>query len=410
MSTDGFLARYPDWEKQQTDRSVDVEWVKAHLKELAIETPSWGYGDSGTRFKVFQQEGVPRSPFEKIEDAAMVHKVTGAAPSVALHIPWDLVDDFSALKKHAEDHGIKLGAINPNLFQEDDYKLGSLCHADPKVRKKAVRHMLDCVAIAQEVGSNIVSLWLADGTNYPGQGDFRRRKQWLIEGLQEVIAAMPGDMRLLIEYKFFEPAWYHTDIPDWGMALLLAMKLGPKAEVLVDTGHHPQGTNIEHITANLLDEGKLGGFHFNDRKYADDDVIVGTMDPYQLFLIMKEMVAGLLDPATRPTAERVAYMIDQSHNIEPKIPAMIRSIMNVQRYYAKALLVDFDALRRAQDAGDVLGAEAILQDAFETDVRPLLAQVRAELGLHPDPLTAYAESGYAEKIQARGKGGQSWSS
>ena len=270
--------------------------------------------------------------------------------------------------------------------------------------------MLDCVAIAQEVGSNIVSLWLADGTNYPGQGDFRRRKQWLIEGLQEVIAAMPGDMRLLIEYKFFEPAWYHTDIPDWGMALLLAMKLGPKAEVLVDTGHHPQGTNIEHITANLLDEGKLGGFHFNDRKYADDDVIVGTMDPYQLFLIMKEMVAGLLDPATRPTAERVAYMIDQSHNIEPKIPAMIRSIMNVQRYYAKALLVDFDALRRAQDAGDVLGAEAILQDAFETDVRPLLAQVRAELGLHPDPLTAYAESGYAEKIQARGKGGQSWSS
>lgn len=409
MHTDRFLARYAEWEKQQQDRGIDIAWVKGRLKKLAIETPSWGYGDSGTRFKVFQQEGIPRTPFEKIEDAALVHKLTGAAPSVALHIPWDMVDDFSALKSHAEAHCIKLGAINPNLFQEDDYKLGSLCHSDPQVRKKAVRHMLDCVDIAKEVGSDIVSLWLADGTNYPGQGDFRRRKHWLIEGLQEVVAAMPDGMRLLIEYKFFEPAWYHTDIPDWGTALLLANKLGPKAEVLIDTGHHPQATNIEHIVANLLDEGKLGGFHFNDRKYADDDVIVGSIDPYQLFLIMKEMVAGLLDPATRDTTERVAYMIDQSHNIEPKIPAMIRSIVNVQRYYAKALLIDFAALRQAQDEGDVLGAEAILQDAFETDIRPLLAQVRAEAGLHPNPLAAYAESGYGEKIKARGKGGQSWS-
>lgn len=409
MQAEKYLKLYESWEEQQIDRGVNIPWVKERLWELAIETPSWGYGDSGTRFKVFQQEGVPRSPFEKIEDAALVHKLTGAAPSVALHIPWDRVDDFAALRRNATDHGIRLGAVNPNLFQDDDYKLGSLCHSDSGVRRKAINHLLECVEIAKEVDSSIISLWLADGTNYPGQGDFRRRKHWLLDSLQEVVDAMPSDMRLLIEYKFFEPSFYHTDIPDWGTALLLANKLGSKAEVLIDTGHHPMATNIEQITANLLDEGKLGGFHFNDRKYADDDVIVGTIQPYQLFLILKEMVAALLDPTTQGTAGRVAYMIDQSHNIEPKIPAMIRSIMNVQRYFAKALLIDMNALRAAQDAGDVLGAEAILQDAFETDVRPLLAKIRAEQGLHPDPLQAYVESGYAEAIRDRGKGGQSWS-
>lgn len=404
-----YLEHYESWEQMQRSRGIDVEHVKVTLKRLAIETPSWGYGDSGTRFKVFQQEGVPRNPFEKLEDAAMVHRVTGAAPSVALHIPWDLVNDFSKLKEHADSLGIRIGAVNPNLFQEDDYKLGSLCHADPAVRRKAVDHMLQCIEIAKEVDSKIISLWLADGTNYPGQGDFRRRKHWLLESLHEVVEAMPDDMRLLIEYKFFEPAFYSTDIPDWGTAFLLATKLGKKAQVLIDTGHHPLATNIEQIVANLLDEAKLGGFHFNDRKYADDDVIVGTVQPYQLFLILKEMAAGLNDPATRKTAEDVAYMIDQSHNIEPKIPAMIRSVMNVQRYFAKALLVDLAAIEEAQAAGDVLAAEMLLQDAFETDVRPLLAKVRAELGLHPDPLHAYRESGYAEKILVRGTGGQSWS-
>lgn len=408
MSERRYLDAYPDWARRQEERGIDLEAVKQALWSLAIETPSWGYADSGTRFKVFKQAGVPRDPFEKIEDAAAVHRFTGAAPSVALHIPWDKVDDYGRLRRHAESLGVRIGAINPNLFQDDDYKLGSLCHPDARVRRKALDHVLECVDIAKEVGSSIVSLWLADGTNYPGQGDFRRRRAWLLEALEEVVAAMPDGMRLLIEYKFFEPAFYHTDIPDWGTAYLLASKLGPKAQVLIDTGHHPQATNIEQIVATLLDEGKLGGFHFNDRKYADDDVIVGSMDPYQLFRILKEMVAGLNDPATRATAENVAYMIDQSHNIEPKIPAMIRSVTNVQRYYAKALLIDWRALAEAQAEGDVLRAEAILQDAFETDVRPLLARTRAERGLDPDPLAAYLESDYPKRILARGTAGQGW--
>lgn len=409
MASQTYLKQYDAWAEEQERRGVALDRIIETLTALQIETPSWGFGDSGTRFKVFQQVGVPRTPFEKIEDAAMVHRLTGAAPSVALHIPWDRVDDFGELRRHAESLGLRIGAINPNLFQDDDYKLGSLCNPDPGVRRKAIDHVLECIDIAKQVDSKIISLWLADGTNYPGQGDFRRRKHWLLDALQEIVENLEPDMRLLIEYKFFEPAFYHTDLPDWGTAYLMAMKLGDQAQVLIDTGHHPQGANIEQIVATLLDEGKLGGFHFNDRKYADDDLIVGTIDPYQLFLIMKEMAAGLRDPATRATAEQVAYMLDQSHNIEPKIPAMIRSIMNVQRFYAKALLVDYDALQEAQDNGDVLGAEAILQDAFETDVRPLLAKVRDMQGFHPDPLEAYRESGYAERIGARGKGGQGWS-
>lgn len=408
MNERAYIDAYGDFARRQEDRGISLDKVLAQLRALAIETPSWGYGDSGTRFKVFKQRGVARNPFEKVEDAATVHRYTGAAPSVAIHIPWDKVDDYKALREHAEQCGVRIGAVNPNLFQEDDYKLGSLCHADASVRRRAIDHMLECVDIAGQVGSSTVSLWLADGTNYPGQGDFRRRKRWLVEALEQVVAAMPDDMRLLIEYKFYEPAFYHTDIPDWGTAYMLATHLGPKADVLIDTGHHPQATNIEQIVANLLDEGKLGGFHFNDRKYGDDDVIVGTIDPYQLFLILKEMVAGLADPHTRPVAENVAYMIDQSHNIEAKIPAMIRSVVNVQRYFAKALLVDLDSLSQAQEDGDVLRAEAILQDAFETDVRPLLAYVRAEAGLDPDPLAAYLESGHQEKLMERGMAGQGW--
>lgn len=408
MSERDYLDMYPTWAERQRERGVDLSFVLQTLGSLEIETPSWGYGDSGTRFKVFKQVGVARDPFEKVEDAAVVHRFTGAAPSVAVHIPWDKVDDYEQLKNHAADHGVRIGAVNPNLFQEAEYKFGSLCHADESVRRKALDHMLECVDIARRVDSSAVSLWLADGTNYPGQGDFRRRKRWLREGLEQVMAALPTGMRLLIEYKFYEPAWYHMDLPDWGTAYMFASQLGPQAEVLIDTGHHPQATNIEQIVANLLDEKKLGGFHFNDRKYGDDDVIVGTIFPYQLFLILKEMVAGLLDPDTRSTAENVAYMIDQSHNIEPKIPAMIRSVTNVQRYFAKALLVDFARLEQAQRAGDVLGAEALLQDAFETDVRPLLAHFRAERGLDPDPLAAYLESDYPTKILDRGMAGQGW--
>jgi len=307
--------------------------------------------------------------------------------------------------RYASELGIRIGAVNPNLFQEDDYRLGSLCHPDARVRQRAIRHIVECVEIAKFVGSNTLSLWLADGTNYPGQDDFRARKRRLIEGLTEVYAAVPPGMRMLVEYKFFEPAFYHTDLADWGMAFTICQRLGPSAQVLVDTGHHPQGTNIEHIVAFLLDEGRLGGFHFNSRKYADDDLIVGTVNPYELFLIMNEIVAAEQegDPTVSRCAREVAYMIDQSHNIEGKIEAMIQSVVNIQIAYAKALLVDRRRLREAQEGMDVLGAHRVLQEAYETDVRPLLAVVREEMGVPPDPVAAFRQGGHAERL-ARERG------
>jgi L-rhamnose isomerase/sugar isomerase len=400
---------YTLWEQRQRDRGINVDWAKENLKGFKVETPSWGYGDSGTRFKVFNQKGVPRSLFEKLDDAAEVHKVTGMCPTVAIHIPWDKVDDYEKVKEYAAQLGLKIGAVNPNLFQEDAYKFGSLTSARPDVRKKAVAHMLECVEIARKVDSKIISLWLADGTNYPGQGNIRARKNWLQESLAEVNEAMDDDMRLLIEYKFFEPAFYHTDIADWGMAYTFALKLGEKAQVLVDLGHHPSGTNVEHIVAFLLDEGKIGGFHFNNRKYADDDLIVGSINPYELFLIFNELVAASLDPNTLKTANDIAYMIDQSHNIEPKIPAMIQSVLNIQTAYAKALLINREQLKEAQNNDDVMAAEAAVREAFECDVTPLLETVREEMGLAPNPMKAYMESGYGEKILERGFGGQGWS-
>jgi L-rhamnose isomerase/sugar isomerase len=386
------------------DGGLDVEAIKQALKAQRVETPSWGYGDSGTRFKTFPWPGAARDVRERLADAAMVHKLTGISPSVALHIPWDMVDDWAGLKAYGESLGVRIGAINPNLFQEDVYKLGSICHHDPAVRRRAIEHMLECVEIARATGSTLLSLWFADGTNYAGQDSLRERKGRLLESLRQVYAAMPADMRMLIEYKFFEPAFYHTDLADWGTAYAVALKLGPQAQVLVDTGHHAQGTNVEQIVAFLLDEGKLGGFHFNARKYADDDLIVGSVNPFELFLIYNELVAA-------PEAARdVAYMIDQSHNIEPKVEAMVQSVLNVQAAYARALVVDRRELAERQAAGDVLGAHRVLTDAFETDVRPLLAQVRVEMGLHPDPIAALKESGYEQKVAAergtaRGVGG-----
>ena len=376
------------------DRGLDIEGVKSALKAQRIETPSWGYGDSGTRFKTFPWPGAARDVRERLADAAMVHRLTGICPSLALHIPWDKVDDWAELVGYAESLGLRIGAINPNLFQDDAYRLGSVCHPDPAVRRQAVEHILECVEIARATGSTLLSLWFADGTNYPGQDSIRQRKQRLLDSLRQVYAAMPAGMRMLIEYKFFEPAFYHTDIADWGIAYALATKLGPQAQVLVDTGHHPQGTNIEHIVAFLLDEGRLGGFHFNARKYADDDLIVGTVNPFELFLIYNELVAA------GDAARDVAYMIDQSHNIEPKIEAMVQSVLNVQAAYARALIVDRGDLAERQAAGDVLGAHRVLTDAFETDVRPLLAQVRLEMGLDPDPLAALRASGYEQKVAA----------
>ncbi|WP_016697808.1 L-rhamnose isomerase [Actinoalloteichus spitiensis] len=375
--------------------------VKSILRGLRIETPSWAYGNSGTRFKVFAQAGVPRTPQEKIDDAAKVHELTGVAPSVALHIPWDRVDDWAGLAAHARDAGIELGAINPNVFQEDDYKLGSICNPDPGVRRKATDHLLECVEIAEQTGSKILSMWVADGTNYPGQDDIRARQDRLATALREVYDRMPEGMRLLLEYKFFEPAFYTMDVPDWGTSYAHCAQLGPAAQVLVDTGHHAPGTNIEFIVSFLLRAGMLGGFHFNSRFYADDDLIVGLADPFQLFRLMYEVNRG----GGLAADSDVAFMLDQCHNIEPKIPAMIRSITNVQEATAKALLVDTDALRAAQEAGDVLGANEVLMDAYHTDVRPLVAELRTDMGLDPDPITAYRRSGYQQRIEAERIGG-----
>ncbi len=386
---------------------IDEDAILEKLQHFRIETPSWGYGDSGTRFKVFPWPGAARTLHEKLADAAQVHKVTGICPGVAIHIPWDWVDDWQAVKDEAHALGLHIGAINPNLFQKEQYRLGSLCHPDPQVRQHSVEHVLSCIQIAQTVGSDIVSLWLADGTNYAGQDDLRHRRHRLLDSLQTIYAALPADIRLLIEYKFFEPAFYSTDLPDWGTSLLMAQKLGPQADVLVDTGHHPQGTNISQIVAQLLDEGRLGGFHFNDRKYADDDLIVGSLNPFELFCIFNEIVGAEADGVAN--ASHIAYMIDQSHNIEPKIEAMIQSVINVQIAYAKTLLVDRPALLQAQEAGDVLGAYRQLQAAFETDVRPLLAKVRVRQGLNPDPITAFRTSGYAERV-ARERAGRPVSS
>lgn len=360
------------------------------LSQLVIETPSWGYGDSGTRFGVFPQPGRPRDVFEKLDDAAEVHRLTGTAGAVALHFPWDAVDDYDELRAALDARGLRVGAVNPNLFQDPDYKLGALTHPDAAVREKAVAHMLECVEIATALGSTAQSLWLADGTNYPGQDDLRERRRRMLECLGRVYEAMPPEQELLVEYKLFEPAFYATDLADWGSALLTCLKLGARAKVLVDLGHHAQGVNIEQIVAFLADEGRLGGFHFNNRKYADDDLIVGSVNPFELFLIFVELTAS--DALPRLT-------IDQSHNIEPKVEAMVLSVMNLQEAYAKALLVDREALRAAQRAGDVLAGHELLLDAYKTDVRPACAEARVALGAAEDPIRALRESGYAQRME-----------
>src|SRR3989440_2534517 len=380
---------------------VDTTAVTAALTAQRIELPSWAFGNSGTRFKVFAQPGVPRDPYEKIADAAQVHRFTGVAPTVSLHIPWDSVADYADLSRHAKELGVAIGVINANTFQNDDYRLGSVCHPDPRVRHRALDHLFECIDIMHATGSRDLKLWFADGTNYPGQDDIRSRQDRLAEALSTVYSRLGEGQRILLEYKLFEPAFYTTDVPDWGTSYAHCLRLGERARVVVDTGHHAPGTNIEFIVAFLLREGKLGAFDFNSRFYADDDLMVGAADPFQLFRIMHEVrLGGGFEPATG-----IAFMLDQCHNIEPKIPAQIRSVMNVQEATAKALLIDTDALAAAQQAGDVLGANAAMMDAFSTDVRPLLGELREESGLDPDPLAAYARSGYGEKIVAERVGG-----
>jgi L-rhamnose isomerase/sugar isomerase len=376
------------------------------LEQQAIELPSWAFGNSGTRFKVFSQAGVPRTPEEKIADAAQVHRVTGLAPTVALHIPWDSVDDYAALARFAEDQGVALGTINSNTFQDDDYKLGSVTHSDPRIRQKAIDHHFECIDVMNETGSRDLKIWLADGTNYPGQDDIRARQDRLADSLAKIYERIGDDQRLVLEYKFFEPAFYHTDVPDWGTSYAQVSALGERAMVCLDTGHHAPGTNIEFIVAQLLRLGKLGSFDFNSRFYADDDLIVGAADPFQLFRILYEVIRG----GGYGASSGVAFMLDQCHNIEEKIPGQIRSVLNVQEMTARALLVDTEALAAAQAAGDVLGANGILMDAFYTDVRPMLAGWREQRGLPRDPIAAYRASGYREQIVADRVGGQqaSW--
>ncbi|MDR2564686.1 MAG: L-rhamnose isomerase [Bifidobacteriaceae bacterium] len=375
--------------------------VKQALADQTVELPSWAFGNSGTRFKVFTTPGTPRDPFEKIADAAQVNLFTGITPRVSLHIPWDKVNSYDALARHAADLGVAIGVINSNLFQDDAYRLGSLTNADPAVRAQAVRHHLDCLDICRATGSKALKIWLPDGLNYPGQDDLADRQERLAESLQAIYQALDPDQLMLLEYKFFEPAFYATDIPDWGTALTHVLALGPQAKVVLDTGHHAPGTNVEFIVMQLLRAGRLGAFDFNSRFYADDDLMVGAADPFQLFRIMDQIVrADALGPASG-----VNFMLDQCHNIEPKIEGQIRSVMNVQEATAKALLVDRGALVDAQRAGDVLGANAVLMDAYNTDVRPLLADLRLDQGLAPDPIAAFKASGYAARVAAERVGG-----
>ncbi len=363
--------------------------------------PSWAYGNSGTRFRVFTQPGGPRNPFEKVSDAAEVHKYTGLANSIALHIPWDKVDSFAELKAHAEGLGLWLGTINSNTFQDEAYMLGSLAHSDPKVRQKAIDHHFECIDIMGETGSKDLKIWLADGTNYPGQDSLRKRQDYLGQSLAKIYERIGQDQRLVLEYKFFEPAFYHTDVPDWGTSLVQTLALGDRALVCLDTGHHAPNTNIEFIVMQLLRLGKLGSFDFNSRFYADDDLIVGAADPFQLFRIMYEVIqGGGLDEGSP-----VAFMLDQAHNVEAKIPAQIRSVLNVQEMTARALLVDNESLELAQMRGDIMAANDIFMDAFQTDVREELSQWRASRGLPADPMGAFRASGYAEKVSLDRVGG-----
>ncbi len=382
---------------------LDVEMIKQRLRNQKIETASWAYANSGTRFKAFAWPGAAVTTAQKIDDAALVNNLTGVCPTVAIHIPWDRPadNDFVAVRQYAEARGVRIGAVNPNVFQDDEYKLGSIDNPDAAIQEQALDHCIECCEIMAKTGSTGLSVWLADGTNYAGQDSLRGRKHRLQRSLEALYPHLPEGGRMLLEYKFFEPAFYSTDIPDWGTAYAMCMKLGDKAQVLVDLGHHAQGVNIEQIVAFLVDEGRLGGFHFNNRKYADDDLIVGAVNPYELFLIYNELAEAEEsdDETVRACAENVAYGLDQCHNIEGKIAAILYSVANCQEAYAKALCLPRAKLAGLQQDGNVLAAHALLTDAFRVDVRPLLAQVREEMGIAPDPIAAYWASGYEEKIR-----------
>jgi L-rhamnose isomerase / sugar isomerase len=378
------------------DHSVEIIW-KA-LDEFAIELPSWGFANTGTRFGKFLQPAAATTIQEKFSDAAQVHAVTGVCPTLALHVQWDMpneLKDVPELEKLAKQHGIRPGSINPNVFQNQEYKYGSLGNPDAAIRRTAMRHILDCVAIAEALGSPDITPWFADGSNYPGTQNIRTRIGYFEEGLREIHAALKPGQRLLLEYKPFEPAFYHTDVADWGMALLLAKTAGPQAFVLVDTGHHYQAQNIEQIVAWLLHQKMMGGFHFNDRRYADDDLTLGSIDPYQIFRIFHEIKMYEWEMHTKPA---IAYMIDQSHNLKGKIEAMIQTVCTAQELYARAALVDHGRLAKLQQGCALVDAEETLRGAFWQDVRPAIREWRKSRGLPEEPLTAFRASGYLERI------------
>ena len=372
--------------------------IAAALDAFRIELPSWGFANTGTRFGKFLQAAAAGTLEEKFSDAGQVHQLTGACPTLALHVLWDFpsgIGSVSGVASLADRYGVRPGSINPNVFESQEYKFGSFGNPDPSIRAAALQHVRDSVAIARQVNSRDVSLWFADGSNYPGTANIRERKHWFEDGLRAAHAALGADQRLLVEYKPFEPAFYHTDIADWGMALHLARAAGPQARVLVDTGHHYQAQNIEQIVAWLLDEQMLGGFHFNDRRYADDDLTLGSIDPYQVFRIFHEIQFYEWETGSRAD---IAYMIDQSHNLKGKIEAMIQTVVVAQQLFAKAALVDHAALAQAQRRCDLVAAETLLQEAFATDVRPPIVEWRRARRLAADPMAAFRESGYLERI------------
>jgi L-rhamnose isomerase / sugar isomerase len=378
-----------------TDSDLQQRTFEA-LDSFQIEIPSWGFANTGTRFGKFLQPAAASTLEEKFSDAGQVHKLTGVTPTLALHVVWDLPNglaDAVVVQTLAAKHGVSAGSINPNLFQDQEYKFGSLCNPSEEIRRRAIEHMLHSVAIARKLGSRDVSLWLPDGSNYPGTQSMRKRIEWLEEALAATYQELAPNQRLLIEYKPFEPAFYHTDIADWGMASHLALKAGPQARVLVDTGHHYAAQNIEQIVAWLLHAGVLGGFHFNDRRYADDDLTLGSIDPYQIFRIFHEIhLSG------RAALSDIAFMIDQSHNLKGKMEAMVQTVIAAQELWLKAALVDRPALDRLQTKCELVAAEELFRGAFWRDVRPLLQAWRKMRGLPEDPLSALAESGYVQRI------------
>jgi len=396
-----------EWEKQLDimnemleNKGIQTQKVIEEINNLVIELPSWAVGDSGTRYGVFRQSGSARNIWDKIDDCAEINKFIGTSPVMATHALWDRPEngDFVSVKKYAAERGLKIGTVHPNTFMGQEFKFGSICNPDKKIRDQSLAHFIDCVQIARDLGSNVIGMWLADGTNYPGQDHLRDRKHRMFDSMHKLYQALDPHMLLFIEYKLFEPGFYTMDLMDWGMSYLLCSKLGENAKVLVDLGHHAQGVNIEQIVANMIDENKIGGFHLNNRKYADDDLISGSINPLELFLIFDQIVDAYQDQRTEASARNIVYMLDESHNVEPSIEGIMQSILNTQIAYCKALIVDRKSLKQAREKEDVLAANRVLMDAFETDVRPILKSSRAQMGLDPDPITAFRSSGYIEKI------------